>query len=316
MNYLIVGDDEYIKKVESVKIKNKFLSSGQIDLNYSVHEAGNVKDIIDSLETVPFLSEKRVIFVKGEKGISDELITTFLAYFKRNITSSVLILSADAAFKKTKHYSQFVPFVNVIMAEKPSPQTLRNWIHAFLKKEGVEISSAAVELIVELKGQDAAFIKKELDKLICYSNQKKITVEDVENVVGRSISESVFKLVDAVNADDAPWAFRVLNDLYDQKKQPHEILGYISWHIRIMQKTAYLSKKGDRLEQIAAELGYSLGYTRKLVDQSKKYSLKKLNQWVALIFEKDKEIKTGRIQPFLAIEMLLTTFLCRDGCQR
>lgn len=309
MNYLIVGDDEYIKNTESAKIKNKFLSKEQFALNYSVHEANDVTGVIDSLETIPFLSEKRVVFVKGENSISDDLVTSLLTYFKRNMTSSVLILSAEGAFKKTKNYKQIAFLMNVIEAEKPSPQALKNWIRAFLKKEGIEISFDATELIIELKGFDTAGIRKELDKLVSYSNQNKIDTADVENVVGRSVSESVFKLVDAINASDAAWTFRVLNDLYDQKKQPHEILGYLGWYIRVIQKITYLSKKGKRTEQIALELGYSTGYVHKIMTQSKKYSLEKLNQWLFLIFEKDKEIKTGRIQPFLAIEMLLTTFL-------
>ncbi len=308
-NYLIIGGDQYISQKEISKIKEKFLSSGEEDLNYSVHGPGDIENAMDSLGTMPFLAERRVVVLKEAEDFSDESMATILAYLEKPLKTSVLVLVGGASFKKTKECRKLSSLVNVISAESPSPLTIKNWIRAFFKKEKVEISPAAVDLIAELKGTDTPGVKMELEKLIAFSNGKKIEVEDVESLVGRSVTETVFKLVDAINARDSKWAFRILNDLTDQKKEPPEIIGYIGWYMRIMQRIKLLMTKKSSPDKIASELPYSPAYTRRLVSQSEKYSVKRIEHWIKLLLEADRDIKTGGKQPKLALEMLLVNFL-------
>lgn len=123
------------------------------------------------------------------------------------------------------------------------------------------------------------------------------------------MTETVFKLVDAINAKDAAWVFRILSDLYDQRKQPYEILGYLGWFIKIMQKIVLLTEKGVGPEGISRELGYSPAYTRRLIGQSKKYPVSNINRWIDLLIETDSDIKTGRKEADMAMEMLLVSLI-------
>ncbi|MFC1644183.1 DNA polymerase III subunit delta [Candidatus Omnitrophota bacterium] len=308
-NYLIIGDDEYIRETEAARLRDKFLSSSEVSLNYSVYSPADSNGVMDSVGTTPFLAEKRVVLVKDAQDISGEFALTLLSYLEKPVPTSVLVLSAEDSFKKNKHYRALSALVNMVKAEKPGPVTIKKWIHAFFKKEGVEIAPGAVDLIVELKGTDTTGVKAELDKLLAFSGGKKVEIEHVEQLVGRSVTETVFKLADAVNARDAGWAFRILGDLYDQKKQPHEIIGYLSWYLRIMQKITLLSGRGIGLDGIASELRYSPGYTRRLMNEAKKYSVEKIEGQLSLLFETDQDIKTGRKPGQLALEMLLVSFL-------
>ncbi len=311
MNYLIIGDDEYMREAEAGRIRDKFLSSGEVELNYSAHRPDDIEGIMDSLGTMPFLAERRVVLVKDAHGLSDGAAETVLSYLTDPSGTSVLVLSSDGSFKKKKkkYYGRLSGLVDIIPADKPTPSTIKKWIRNFFKKEGVEITPGAVDLIVELRGSDAAGVRAELEKLVCFSGGESIEAAHVEQLVGRSVKDDVFKLVDAVNTRDAGWAFRVLRDLCDRKKQPHEIIGYLSWYTRIMQKIALLSGRGIGPEGISAELGYNPGYTRRLVGQSKKYPVSRITRWVSLLLEADREIKKGLKPPQLALEMLLVNLL-------
>ena len=194
--------------------------------------------------------------------------------------------------------------------DKPDPVTIKKWVSSYFKKEGIDITREAVDLICELKGQDTSGIKHELDKLAGYSGGKKLEVSDVEELVGRSVTETVFKLVDAINAKDPKWAFRVLSDLYDQKKQPHEIIGYLAWYLKIMQKIVFLTTGGEaNANIIASEIGYSAGYAKRLLRQAKGYSAEKVSKWVNYLLEADRDIKTGKKEARLALEEIITRFL-------
>lgn len=308
-NYLIIGDDNYIKDKEAEKLKSKFLSSSEIQLNYSTYGSENIEEAMDSLGTMPFLSDKRITLIKEVDKAGNDSFVTFLKYLEKPLETSILILLSNNSFKKSKYFKKISSLVEVVKADKPDSGTIKSWIRSFLKKEGISISSNAVDLIVELKGTNTIDVKAEIDKLIAFSAGDKIDVNEVEQLVGRSVTEDVFKLADAINKKDSKWTFRILNDLYDQKKRPHEIIGYLSWYIRIMQKIVLLSGKGFSLGDIASELGYSPAYTRRLYNQSKKYSVKRIKKWTRQLFLADTDIKRGRREASLALEMLLVSLL-------
>jgi len=308
-NYLIIGDDEYIRKAEADKIREKHLSSVEADLNYSVHRGEDIEGVMDSLGTLPFLAEKRVVLIKEDNGFSDKFAETMLTYLSRPADTSVLVLSSGGPFKKSKYYHKLACLVNVIKADKPAPVTIKGWIRAFFKKEGIEISPKAVELIVESKGTDVVAVRSELEKLVSFSGGERIEDTHVEQLVGRSVTEAVFRLVDAVNARDTEWAFSVLKDLYDQKKQAHEIIGYLAWYIRAIQKVVLLSRRGAGPEGMAGELGFPPWRVKKFISQAEKYPVSRINRWVSLLLETDRDIKTGRKGASLALEMLLVNLL-------
>jgi DNA polymerase-3 subunit delta len=309
MNYLVIGDDEYLRTREEAKIKENFLSPDEVDLNYSVYRTDQIDDIMDSLNTSPFLAGKRVILVKDAHQFSEDALASVVSYLEKSAGENVLILSADISLKKSKTFRKLSSFMEMIKADKPDAATIKKWIRAFFKKEGIEISPGAVDLIYELKGEDTVGVKGELEKLAGYSGGQRIEIEHVEQLVGRSVTETVFKLVDAVNMNNGEWVFRVLGDLYDQKKQPHEVIGYLAWYLKVMQKLILLTAKGANINEMASELGYSVGYVRRLQNQSKGYSAEKVGRWISFLLETDRDIKTGRKEARLALEALVTTLL-------
>lgn len=308
-NYLIIGDDDFIKEKEIQKIRSKYLSSGELELNYSIHDPDDGDGIMDSLGTMPFIADNRVVLVKDAQNLPDNLVETLASYLEDPMDSSVLIMSAAGGFTKKKGYKAISKMVDVIRAEKPDVATIKTWIHSFFKKEKIAYTPDVVDLIIELKGADPVGVKNELEKILAFTDGEKITAETVEALVGRSVTETVFKLVDAINASDSKWAFRILNDLYDQKKQPQEILGYLSWYFRVMQKIKLCASRGLSQGEMTREVGYSPGYVRRLSGQAKRIPVKKLERWIEEIFNCDRDIKTGIRNSTLAMEMLLVSLV-------
>ena len=308
-NYLIIGDDEYFRGKEISGIRDKYLSSGETELNYSSYGPDDLEGAMDSLGTMPFLADKRVVLVSGAEDLSEEGAATLIAYLEKPSPTSVLVLSGAASLSKSKFYKKLSALASVTRADTPKPFDLKKRVNSFFKKAGVGISPRAVELLVELKNDDTTGIKEELDKLIAFADGERIEAAHVEALVGRSPKETVFKLVDAINARDAAWAFRTLNDLYEQKKRPEEIAGYLGWYLRAMRRVVFLLSKGAGGEAIGAELGMPPWQVKRFLEQSRRYNPEKLEKWVDLLYETDRSIKTGRKKPALALEMLIAQYL-------
>lgn len=308
-NYLVIGDDKYIRDREIQKLVEKYLSPADRDLNYSVHGPSDMEKLSDSLYTLPFLSEKRVVLLKETELAGEKDMENVVNYLKNPCKSSVLIIACDPSFRKISAYKDISGLVDEIDASKPDIPTLKRWVKTFFRDEKVNISDEAVDLIIELKGDDTSGIKQELEKIASYSGGRNIGAEDVESLVGRSVTETVFKLVDAINAGNAEWAYSVLADLYSQKKNSTEIIGYLSWYIRLVHTVKNLSAEGLAPHDIASETGYSVGYVKRTQDTSRRYSFERVKKWISSLLQADREIKTGFKEPSLAMEMLLAELI-------
>lgn len=305
-NFLIIGNDEYIKEQETVKIKRKFLAEEEDVLNYSVHESPDFKGFTDSLGTMPFISDKRVVVLKDPKDLPSEMMDALEKYLAAPLGSTILIIQSEETFERSKFYKKISSALTVVRAGKPTPVSMRKKIKSFFIRNDVNISDHAVNLIVELKGDDTAGIKSELEKLLAFSNGEEVTVNDVENLVGRSVTETVFKLVDAINDNDISKAYLILNDMYDQKKNSVEVIGYLGWYVKMLKSIKYLSHRGMGINEIASELGRSPGHAKRLSSQASRWSDEKLHSWSKLLFNTDRDIKKGLKNQSLAMDVLIS----------
>ena len=301
-NFIISGDDVYLRDKEEKKLRDRFLAKEEIDLNFRVYVPEEFRQAIDDLGTAPFLAEKRVIVIRDIERFTDEAFDVMEAYLKKPSETGVLVLTSGGDFKKKPRYRNISSEAVQVTADKLTPYKIKDGIKVFFKKDGIEISPEAVDLIFELKGANPALIVNELAKLSAFSGGEKIEVFHVEEMVGRSVSETVYKLIDAINRKNAKHLFRILGDLAGQKKQVPEIMGYLAWHIRTVQKIRFLSLKGASKEDIIASAGRG---AYRLLPEAPKYTAAKTRKWIEAIVEADIDVKRGRKEPFLALEMLV-----------
>ena len=204
-NYLIIGNNEYIRKTELDKLKTAHLPSGGAGLNYSVYTSDAIDEIMDAVQTHSLFADKRVVVIKEFDKINEKSFESLFNYLETPLETTILVMDAAATFKKTKSYKKLIKIVNVISADNPGLETVKKWIKIFFQKQNVAITPEAVDLIVESKGDDTTGIHMELEKLVSFSGGERIEIEQVEQLVGRSVKETVFDLVDAINKRDAKW---------------------------------------------------------------------------------------------------------------
>ncbi len=301
-NFIIVGDDTYLRDKEEKKIRDKFLSREEIDLNYAVYPPEDFGKALDDLGTSPFLSEKRVAVIRDYDKLPEEGASSVIKYLEKPSPTGVLVLTSGAEFRKKAAYKKIAGHVTEISADKLTSNKVKAGIRKFFSKEGIEISPDAVDLIFDLKGADASSIINEIEKLAAFSGGERIETEHVERMVGRSVTETVFKLVDALGAGDMKMVFRVLNDLSAQKKQIPEIIGYLAWYIRTIQKIKFLSARGAGMDEMVRSAGKAAYRTAPV---ARKYTSSKIGKWLEFILEAETDYKKGRKTPALALEMLV-----------
>src|SRR5205085_2744898 len=106
----------------------------------------------------------------------------------------------------------------------------------------------AAALLVELIGPEMGLLDQELLKLTSYvGDRKRIDVQDVDTLVGRSRAENTWKIFDAIGAGQTREALAILDRLLDQGDDPHRLLGAFSSQLRRLAQASRLAKLGRPL---------------------------------------------------------------------
>ena len=101
----------------------------------------------------------------------------------------------------------------------------------------LKISRDDAEFLVNYTRLDFANIKKELEKLLLYCDEKKvITREDIELLATRSLEYDVFSLTNELFGKNYSKLRVVYNSLVLKKEEPIFLLSLISGQLRIYYK--------------------------------------------------------------------------------
>lgn len=161
-------------------------------------------------------------------------------------------------------------------------------------------------------------IRNELEKLSVYSGQ--LSVREVENLVRPKIEAKIFDLVDAFGEKNAKKAHQELSKLLEKDEAELYIFTMIVGQFRnILIIKDYLNPN-DKAQssnqaqnskfQIAKELGMHPFVAQKTSFQAKNFTLDELKKIYQKLMDFDIKIKTGEIEPRLALDLLIAE-ICR-----
>ena len=236
MLYIMDGEDEFSQTEAISRLRSKLGDPSTSDLNTAVLNGAksSVEDIIHHCDTVPFLSERRLVIVermlsrlgsksrsaargKGGKASTDaddQPADRLLGYLPRlpdftdlvfveheRVASNNPVVAYARKHKKKSEVRRFDP---------PRGDQLVQWIVDRGRKKGARVEArAAHELSVHV-GSNLRLLDAEVEKLAVYVGAgQAITRQDVLRLVTASKKARIFDLVDAMrgDVDDNPGAF-------------------------------------------------------------------------------------------------------------
>lgn len=217
-----------------------------------------------------------------------------------------------------------------------APGSLRDWLANKAREYDAEISPRAARAISDLlsydkHSQDARSrnatrrragmqarslalraAENELHKLVCYvDGEREISEADVAALTPYVPEANVFEMVDALANGDGGRALELINQsLHDAPKDP----GF-GLFMMIVRQFRLLSMTRDHLDQgggahgeaIAKAVGVHPFVAGKLPAQARRFSGAQLDAIVMRLQRYDQDMKTGRIEPRLALDLLATS---------
>lgn len=317
MVFLIHGEDDFLAQEKLIFLKKGSIKKyGDFNVNEYSSENFNLEKFANEINSMPFLSDKRVIILEGILGTAkkDErkkLIDiagssgdqTVVIFFENK---DLLPYKAKDRVKEIEDFIGKLDSKNVFHYQNLDLSRLNLWIGARLKSKGFEIEPKALNGLVALVGNNTRQIDNEIKKLTSYKHKEKsINSEDVLKLVRANVDTNIFSLTDALAKKDLKTAQKILRNIIDSGEEIYGVLNMIAFQFRnlIFIKLAEAEKIPQ--QKLLAETKMNPFVHKKTSQQSRNFSLEKLKSIYHLIFKTDLSIKTGEREPELALDLLI-----------
>ncbi|MDO4531506.1 MAG: DNA polymerase III subunit delta [Bacillota bacterium] len=313
--YLFFGGETYLIREYENALQQAILPAGAEMMNHDIFEEKRAvaAAIMDAAETLPFLSEKRLITIKNSEFFQKsgrkeegERLKSFLS----NIPDSTCILFIEEKVEKTNGlYKAVAKYGQAVEFKKPAEKDLALWIRKRCKEQNMQMSEAVLGLFLQTVAHDMENIDGELKKLIDYKGEEKeILAEDIRAVCTVSLEARVFDLVKAVAERKPAEAIQIYRTLLSMKESPYMVLSLITRQFRLILEAKLFSESGLPQDVIAAKLEIRDFAVREYLRQGKRFSAAGWKQAMRDCLKTDLDIKLGQAQEETAVEMLILKY--------
>ncbi|NLU36481.1 MAG: DNA polymerase III subunit delta [Clostridiales bacterium] len=323
--YLFHGPEEFTKEEALYQILEKWIPEQYRDLNYQIIDGTETRadEIIAAGETLPFLSDKRIVVVKDYTGLTgkkpedeDQLIK----YLEQVSDSTCLIFyTRGGADKKRALYKAIAKYGHAVEFERLSHSDLIKWTRKRFRLNKLKISDEDLEYFILQAGNNLEDIKNEVEKLASYAGKSDlITREAIDKLITPSPEYTVFQFIDAVSAKRKATALEQMEILLEQEQSVFGILALIARQLKIMLLCKSYDEMGYNLTQIQNKLKaepYKLHpySVKKGMQQSRGFTKEQLLRGLNLCLELDYGIKSGKIKDRLGIELLVIKMCSQEN---
>ena len=306
--YLICGDEDYLRKQYKDRMKEALVGDDAMNCSYYEGKGISVKELIDLGETLPFFGERRLVVVENSGFFSssqDELA----AYIKEMPETTHFLFVEKEVDKRNKLYKAVSSLGYVAQMGAPDERTLIRWIVGLLRAEGRGMTEQTLRYFLERIDTDMENIRREIDKLVVYTDgQVEITREDIDAVCTIHTESQIFDMVKVIAEKNQGRALSLYYDLITQKEPPMKILYWITRQFNQLYQIKELQSKGYPDHIIAERMEIRDFIVRKNKVLCQSFSLGELRRAVEMCVEREEDVKTGRLNDRMAVELLIVRF--------
>ena len=160
--------------------------------------------------------------------------------------------------------------------------------------------------MADLVGGDLWTLDQELEKLSLYAAGREIGEADVRLMVSQVREASIFEAVDAMIDGRPEAALRLLAQLRDDGREPLYIIAMVERQLRLLALARDSMDRRLPPDELKRAMGTSSDFVvRKTTDQARRHSRQDIAWRYDRLLEADLAIKQGRLDPDLALELLV-----------
>lgn len=312
-----VGQFEWLKKDILKKI-----GYDPSDLNYSyfdMKEASYAEVKLD-LVSLPFFADEKIVILDHlldlttakKRNLTDEDLKQFENYLENPSESTRLVIFAEGKLDSKRRLVKLLKRdAQIIEATTPKEQDLKRYFASQAQELGIQFVGDSLDQLLLKSGYDFGELQKNLALLQAYKEDGQITLQDIKEVVPKSLQDNIFDLTQMILKRQIDQARNLVKDLRLQGEDEIKLIAILLGQFRMFSQVKIFSEEGQSESQIVASLSELSGrkvnpYQVKFaLRDSRRLSLSFLKQAMMTFIETDYTIKIGTYEKDYLFDLAL-----------
>jgi DNA polymerase-3 subunit delta len=320
MFYVFDGDDGFTIREELARLVSKMGDPATSELNtvYLDGRTVTLSELRHHGSTFPFLADRRLVIITGlltrlgqrNRSNADSQFLADLIEYLPTLPPTTRLFFVENTSLSRRHRVLALALKSEEGHAKtftaPTGSRLTRWVRDRVKEAGGAIEPRAANALGAFVGNDLYQMHNEIQKLVAYTDgQRPITTDDIQLLTPHARQASIFDMVDALGQRDGKTASRIYHQLLDAGEHPLALLGMITRQFRLMIQVQDLAPQLGSPKAIARELKQNPYPIQKILAQSKNFTPAQLRMVYHKLLDTDLDIKTGHMEPTLALDALI-----------
>jgi DNA polymerase-3 subunit delta len=239
-----------------------------------------------------------------------------LAAYRKDPTPGAVLVFEASRFdfegddkRKLERVAKFYSAIpEVVELRRWAPHEARREAESLAARQGLQLDSDALDLLVEALASDVARIAVEIEKLALFAGGRRIGVEEITTLVPDARAGNIFALVNAVGRRDRARALEILDALTREGEYLPLALAFLSTQFRfaLVAREAGL-KSAQQIQGHFSRIGVPMWSSRadQVYQTAAKFQKPQLERALKLIYAADKGLRDARPDDRIVIEQFI-----------
>ena len=306
--YLLLGSEVYLRRVAAKTITEAALSRTLLrEFNESAFSlvSDAVQSAIAAAEQLPMMSDTRVVRIRDFAKLREADEDTLIRYLNNPSPSTVMIFIADELDKRKKSSKVLLEACTVVEFPQLKDAETKSWAKTRLKELKVSADDQILSELIRVVGTDVQTLFNELEKLAsAAASTGKITLELIDELIGRSRELSNFELADHLLAGNRKKALETLHRLLEDGAEPVMLVGLIAGNYHRLALGKHLLTRGGR-DEVFRNISLPPFKRDSYISTLQRSTAARIARGIQLTAAADLAIKTSQATPRLQLELLV-----------
>jgi DNA polymerase-3 subunit delta len=228
-------------------------------------EEYELREAVDAAQTMPFLTDKRVVVARDVGRFNTDELTPLLGYLDNPLDTTDLVLIAGGG-RLAKKLTDGVKAAGGLVENTSPPNRPKDrqaWVRTEAETHGVHLDGAAAARIADQLGEDAGRLTGILSVIkSTYGDGVKISAADVEPFLGEAGGVPPWDFTDAIDAGQTGKALALMGRMiHGGERHPLQIMAILHSHYSKLARLDGVDARGEA--DAAAAIGIKPGYPAK-----------------------------------------------------
>ena len=265
------------------------------------------EDVAGSLNSLGLFGAGRLVVVQGVERWKKADVEALDGYLTDPVDGAVLALVADEPPKDDALGRLVARRGGEVLAyDIPKPKDPSVWVRSEFVRMGAQVTDDAARRLVEIAGDDIAFLEQEVEKLATWAGGEQIGPREVEALAVPVQESPVWALSDSWGSREVGEVLAACEAELEKGVEPFLISVRLAAQVGLVRAVQALADGGLGAREIAGRLKKHEFRVRKALGHAERYSRDELDAAIVSLAELDAALKgASRLSNELELELAL-----------